>query len=61
MKDDRVLLAHILKEMVFLKKICKGRKSVDLLQDDYFSHAVIRAVEVIGLNLDSVLLSSRII
>ncbi len=48
MKDDRVLLTHILKEMAFLKKICRGRSSDDLLQDDYFSHAAIRAIEVIG-------------
>jgi uncharacterized protein with HEPN domain len=48
LKDDRVLLTHILKEMVFLKKICQGRSSEDLHHDDYFSHAVIRAIEVIG-------------
>lgn len=48
MKDDRVLLAHILKEMVFLKKICRGRSSDDLLSDDYFSYAVVRAIEIIG-------------
>ena len=41
-------MTHILKEMAFLKKICRDRSSEDLLLDDYFSHAVIRAIEVIG-------------
>jgi uncharacterized protein with HEPN domain len=48
LKDDRILLVHILKEISFLKKICRSRSAEDLLQDDYFSHAVIRAIEVIG-------------
>jgi len=48
LKDDRVLLTHISKEMAFLKKICRGRCSDDLHQDEYFSHAVVRAIEVIG-------------
>jgi uncharacterized protein with HEPN domain len=48
LKDDRILLTHIVKEIVFLKKICRGRSADDLLHDDYFSHAVIRAIEVIG-------------
>ena len=48
MKDDRLLLAHIHKEIVFLRKITVGRKYEDLLEDEYFAHAVIRALEVIG-------------
>lgn len=48
MKDDRLLLVHIHKEIVFLRKISQGRKYEDLLDDEYFAHAVIRALEVIG-------------
>ncbi|MDO9324907.1 MAG: DUF86 domain-containing protein [Methanoregula sp.] len=48
MKDDRLLLVHIHKEIVFLRKISHGRKYEDLLDDEYFAHAVIRALEVIG-------------
>ena len=48
MKDDKVLVIHILNEIRFLRKITAGRKFDDLLSDEYFSHAVIRAVEVIG-------------
>ena len=48
MKDDRVLLTHILNEIRFLRKISAGRKYDDLLSDEYYSHAVIRAIEVIG-------------
>jgi uncharacterized protein with HEPN domain len=48
LKDDRILLIHILQEISFLKKICNNRSADDLLKDDYFSHAVIRAIEVIG-------------
>ena len=48
MKDDRVLVIHILKEIRFLRKITAGRTYDDLLSDEYFSHAVIRAIEVIG-------------
>ena len=48
MKDDRVLITHILNEIRFLRKISAGRKYDDLLSDEYYSHAVIRALEVIG-------------
>lgn len=48
MKDDRVLLLHILREIRFLTRISAGRTYEDLLSDEYFAHAVIRAVEVIG-------------
>jgi uncharacterized protein with HEPN domain len=48
LKDDRVLLTHILNEIRFLRKISAGRKYDDLLSDEYYSHAVIRAIEVIG-------------
>lgn len=48
MKDDRVLIIHILKEITFLKGITANRTYEDLLTDEYFSHAVIRAIEVIG-------------
>lgn len=48
MKDDRLLLVHIHREIVFLRKITAGRKYEDLLSDEYFAHAVIRALEVIG-------------
>ncbi len=48
MKDDRVLVIHILNEIRFLRKIAAGRTYDDLLSDEYFSHAVIRAIEVIG-------------
>lgn len=48
MKDDKVLVIHILHEIRFLRTITTGRKYEDLLSDEYLSHAVIRAVEVIG-------------
>ncbi|MGB8219976.1 MAG: HepT-like ribonuclease domain-containing protein [Methanoregula sp.] len=48
MKSDRVLLIHIKNEMVFLQRIAKGRTLDDLVHDDYFSHAVRSAIEVIG-------------
>jgi uncharacterized protein with HEPN domain len=48
LKDDRVLVTHILKEIKFLESITAGRKYEDLLSDEYYSHAVIRAIEVIG-------------
>jgi uncharacterized protein with HEPN domain len=48
LKDDRVLVTHILNEIRFLRKISAGRKYEDLLSDEYYSHAVIRAIEVIG-------------
>lgn len=48
MKDDRVLVTHILNEIQFLRKITQGRNYDDLLSDQYYSHAVIRAIEVIG-------------
>jgi uncharacterized protein with HEPN domain len=48
LKDDRLLLTHIHNEIMFLQKIAAGRRCEDLMTDEYFSHAVIRAVEVIG-------------
>ncbi len=48
MKDDAVYLRHILDEIVFLKKISHGRTLEDLINDDYFAHAVRSAIEVIG-------------
>ena len=48
MKDDRILLIHIHREILFLTKISTGRTYEDLLNDEYYAHAVIRAVEVIG-------------
>jgi uncharacterized protein with HEPN domain len=48
LKDDRVLLTHILNEIRFLRRISEGRNYEDLLSDEYYSHAVIRAIEVIG-------------
>ena len=48
MKDDRLLLTHIHNEIVFLRKITVGRNYDDLLNDEYYAHAVIRAIEVIG-------------
>jgi uncharacterized protein with HEPN domain len=35
-------------EIQFLRKITHGRNYDDLLSDQYYSHAVIRAIEVIG-------------
>jgi uncharacterized protein with HEPN domain len=48
LKDDRLLLSHINKEILFLQTISVGRKYEDLLHDEYYAHAVIRAIEVIG-------------
>jgi uncharacterized protein with HEPN domain len=48
LKDDRLLLTHIHNEIVFLRKISVGRGYDDLLNDEYYAHAVIRAIEVIG-------------
>jgi len=48
LKDDRLLLTHIHKEILFLQAISVGRKYEDLLHDEYYAHAVIRAIEVIG-------------
>jgi len=48
LKDDRLLLVHIHREILFLRKICAGRTRDDLLSDEFFAHAVIRAIEVIG-------------
>lgn len=48
MKDDRLLLTHIHKEILFLQTISVGRNFEDLLTDEYYAHAVIRALEVIG-------------
>jgi uncharacterized protein with HEPN domain len=48
LKDDRLLLTHIHKEILFLQTISVGRNYEDLLHDEYYAHAVIRALEVIG-------------
>ena len=48
MKDDRVYLRHILDEITFLRRISQGRTLDDLVNDDYFAHAVRSAIEVIG-------------
>jgi uncharacterized protein with HEPN domain len=48
LKDDTVYLRHILDEIIFLKRISYGRTLDDLINDDYFSHAVRSAIEVIG-------------
>lgn len=48
MKDNRLLLTHIQKEIRFLRTITAGRNYEDLLTDEYYAHAVIRALEVIG-------------
>ena len=54
MKDDRLLLTHIHKEILFLQTISVGRKYEDLLHDEYYAHAVIRAIEVIGEAIKSI-------
>jgi uncharacterized protein with HEPN domain len=48
LKDDSVYLRHILDEIEFLERIAKDRTLNDLINDDYFSHAVRSAIEVIG-------------
>jgi uncharacterized protein with HEPN domain len=48
LKDDSVYLRHILDEIAFLERIAKDRTLNDLINDDYFSHAVRSAIEVIG-------------
>lgn len=48
MKDESVYLRHILDEIAFLKRISRDRTLADLINDDYFSHAVRSAIEVIG-------------
>ena len=48
MKDDRVYLRHILDEIAFLRRISEGKTLDDLIYDDYFSHAVRSAIEIIG-------------
>lgn len=48
MKDDRVYVRHIRDEIAFLRKIVKDRCLDDLVNDDYFSHAVRSAIEIIG-------------
>ena len=54
MKDDRLLLTHIHKEILFLRTITAGRSYEDLLNDEYYAHAVIRAIEVIGEAIKSI-------
>jgi len=48
LKDNTVYLRHILDEIVFLKRISHRRTLEDLINDDYFAHAVRSAIEVIG-------------
>ncbi|MCX6688625.1 MAG: DUF86 domain-containing protein [Methanoregula sp.] len=48
MKDDTIYLRHILDEITFLSRISHERTLDDLISDDYFSHAVRSAIEVIG-------------
>ena len=48
MKDDSVYIRHILDEITFLKRISHDRTLDDLINDDYFAHAVRSAIEVIG-------------
>jgi uncharacterized protein with HEPN domain len=48
LKDDTVYIRHILDEIVFLTRISHERTLEDLIHDDYFSHAVRSAIEVIG-------------
>lgn len=48
MKDEWVYIRHILDEIAFLKRISDGRTRDDLINDDYFAHAVRSAIEVIG-------------
>jgi len=48
LKDDRIYLKHILDEIIFLKRISSDKTLEDLIHDDYFSHAVRSAIEVIG-------------
>jgi len=48
LKDETVYLRHILDEIAFLEKIAKDRTLKDLIEDDYFSHAVRSAIEIIG-------------
>ena len=48
MKDELVYVRHIRDEITFLNKITRGRCPDDLVHDDYFSHAVRSALEIIG-------------
>jgi uncharacterized protein with HEPN domain len=48
LKDDSVYLRHILDEITFLSRISHDRTLKDLMNDDYFAHAVRSAIEVIG-------------
>lgn len=48
MKNDLVFLSHIRDEIAFLERIREGRTFDDLINDDYFSHAVRSALEIIG-------------
>jgi uncharacterized protein with HEPN domain len=59
LKDDRLLLTHIHKEILFLRKISTGRNYEDLVHDEYYAHAVIRAIEVIGEAVKSVSISLK--
>ena len=48
MRDDRIYLKHILDEILFLERISDQKTYDDIIHDDYFSHAVRSALEVIG-------------
>jgi uncharacterized protein with HEPN domain len=48
LKDDRIYLKHILEEIQFLDRISDQKTYDDIIHDDYFSHAVRSALEVIG-------------
>jgi uncharacterized protein with HEPN domain len=48
LKDELVYVRHIKDEITFLNTITRGRGPDDLVQDDYFSHAVRSALEIIG-------------
>jgi uncharacterized protein with HEPN domain len=48
LRDDRIYLKHILDEILFLERISDQKTYEDIIHDDYFSHAVRSALEVIG-------------
>ena len=54
MKDDTIYLRHILDEIIFLKRIAHERTLDNLINDDYFAHAVRSAIEVIGESANNV-------
>lgn len=48
MKDDRVLIKHILEEIDFLLRETKGLTPTGLLADEKLKRACLRSLEVIG-------------